>query len=217
MISRFDYQPDICKDYKETGRCGYGDSCKVSVETLRVTVRDRSASSRCPTGSCSLMRIICAASPNWRRAFPLVDLWPAPFSRSARQSSELEPHSVVCVAAPLCFLCSSCTIAVIIWLAGKWRRIGTKRRRQSASGRCRVWVKRRRRISRSKPMRSCRGLVSSAESRSLIPSLRSQFCSLRMSAIRVSVCARVNRELSLTVLSACALVAQMQALLLREM
>lgn len=28
MISRFDYQPDICKDYKETGRCGYGDSCK---------------------------------------------------------------------------------------------------------------------------------------------------------------------------------------------
>lgn len=24
---RFDYQPDICKDYKETGYCGYGDSC----------------------------------------------------------------------------------------------------------------------------------------------------------------------------------------------
>ncbi|KAI9206797.1 uncharacterized protein BJ171DRAFT_409418, partial [Polychytrium aggregatum] len=24
---RFDYQPDICKDYKETGTCGYGDSC----------------------------------------------------------------------------------------------------------------------------------------------------------------------------------------------
>jgi len=24
----FDYQPDICKDYKETGYCGYGDSCK---------------------------------------------------------------------------------------------------------------------------------------------------------------------------------------------
>ena len=23
-----DYQPDICKDYKETGFCGYGDSCK---------------------------------------------------------------------------------------------------------------------------------------------------------------------------------------------
>lgn len=23
-----DYQPDICKDYKETGYCGYGDSCK---------------------------------------------------------------------------------------------------------------------------------------------------------------------------------------------
>ena len=26
--TRFDYQPDICKDYKETGFCGYGDSCK---------------------------------------------------------------------------------------------------------------------------------------------------------------------------------------------
>jgi len=24
----FDYQPDICKDYKETGFCGYGDQCK---------------------------------------------------------------------------------------------------------------------------------------------------------------------------------------------
>jgi len=26
--ARFDYQPDICKDYKETGFCGYGDMCK---------------------------------------------------------------------------------------------------------------------------------------------------------------------------------------------
>eukprot|EP00124_Ichthyophonus_hoferi_P004360 Ihof_evm3s470 gene=Ihof_evmTU3s470 len=25
---RFDYQPDICKDYKETGYCGFGDTCK---------------------------------------------------------------------------------------------------------------------------------------------------------------------------------------------
>ncbi len=25
---RWDYQPDICKDYKETGFCGYGDNCK---------------------------------------------------------------------------------------------------------------------------------------------------------------------------------------------
>eukprot|EP01067_Filipodium_phascolosomae_P001831 Filipodium_phascolosomae@DN2165_c0_g1_i5.p1 len=25
---RFDYQPDICKDWKETGYCGFGDSCK---------------------------------------------------------------------------------------------------------------------------------------------------------------------------------------------
>lgn len=23
-----DYQPDVCKDYKETGYCGWGDSCK---------------------------------------------------------------------------------------------------------------------------------------------------------------------------------------------
>jgi len=27
-ICRIDYQPDICKDYKETGYCGFGDSCK---------------------------------------------------------------------------------------------------------------------------------------------------------------------------------------------
>jgi len=25
--ARFDYQPDVCKDYKETGFCGYGDTC----------------------------------------------------------------------------------------------------------------------------------------------------------------------------------------------
>ena len=28
VTSRFDYQADICKDYKETGYCGFGDSCK---------------------------------------------------------------------------------------------------------------------------------------------------------------------------------------------
>ncbi|KAK3026591.1 hypothetical protein RJ639_041611 [Escallonia herrerae] len=28
VSARFDYQPDICKDYKEAGYCGYGDSCK---------------------------------------------------------------------------------------------------------------------------------------------------------------------------------------------
>ncbi|CAJ2659729.1 unnamed protein product [Trifolium pratense] len=28
VSSKFDYQPDICKDYEETGYCGYGDSCK---------------------------------------------------------------------------------------------------------------------------------------------------------------------------------------------
>jgi RING finger protein 113A len=27
MTSRFDYQPDICKDYKDTGFCGFGDTC----------------------------------------------------------------------------------------------------------------------------------------------------------------------------------------------
>jgi len=28
VSAMFDYQPDICKDYKKTGYCGYGDSCK---------------------------------------------------------------------------------------------------------------------------------------------------------------------------------------------
>lgn len=28
MSIRVDYQPDICKDYKETGYCGFGDACK---------------------------------------------------------------------------------------------------------------------------------------------------------------------------------------------
>mmetsp|Transcript_7871 Transcript_7871/g.20486 ORF Transcript_7871/g.20486 Transcript_7871/m.20486 type:complete len:303 (-) Transcript_7871:580-1488(-) len=28
VTCRFDYQPDICKDYKETGFCSFGDSCK---------------------------------------------------------------------------------------------------------------------------------------------------------------------------------------------
>jgi RING finger protein 113A len=27
VTTRFDYQPDVCKDYKQTGFCGYGDSC----------------------------------------------------------------------------------------------------------------------------------------------------------------------------------------------
>ena len=26
--SQIDYQPEICKDYYETGYCGYGDNCK---------------------------------------------------------------------------------------------------------------------------------------------------------------------------------------------
>jgi len=28
ITCQFDYQPNVCKDYKETGYCGYGDSCK---------------------------------------------------------------------------------------------------------------------------------------------------------------------------------------------
>lgn len=28
ITCRFDYQPDLCKDYKETGYCCFGDSCK---------------------------------------------------------------------------------------------------------------------------------------------------------------------------------------------
>mmetsp|Transcript_31469 Transcript_31469/g.99796 ORF Transcript_31469/g.99796 Transcript_31469/m.99796 type:complete len:368 (-) Transcript_31469:73-1176(-) len=28
VMCRFDFQPDICKDYKETGYCGFGDTCK---------------------------------------------------------------------------------------------------------------------------------------------------------------------------------------------
>ncbi|XP_065179123.1 E3 ubiquitin-protein ligase RNF113A-like [Sycon ciliatum] len=28
VTTRWDYQPDLCKDYKETGFCGFGDSCK---------------------------------------------------------------------------------------------------------------------------------------------------------------------------------------------
>jgi len=27
MVCRFDYAPDLCKDYNETGYCGFGDSC----------------------------------------------------------------------------------------------------------------------------------------------------------------------------------------------
>ncbi|KAI9336556.1 hypothetical protein BDR26DRAFT_792710, partial [Obelidium mucronatum] len=27
ISARFDYQQDVCKDYKDSGNCGYGDSC----------------------------------------------------------------------------------------------------------------------------------------------------------------------------------------------
>jgi RING finger protein 113A len=28
VVTRMDYQPDVCKDWRETGYCGYGDTCK---------------------------------------------------------------------------------------------------------------------------------------------------------------------------------------------
>ncbi|KAK7548283.1 hypothetical protein IWX49DRAFT_207992 [Phyllosticta citricarpa] len=28
MVTQIDYAPDVCKDYKQTGFCGFGDSCK---------------------------------------------------------------------------------------------------------------------------------------------------------------------------------------------
>ncbi|KAF0990562.1 hypothetical protein HZS_6867 [Henneguya salminicola] len=28
VTTRWDYQQDLCKDYKDTGFCGFGDSCK---------------------------------------------------------------------------------------------------------------------------------------------------------------------------------------------
>lgn len=27
MTSTIDYNPELCKDYKETGRCNFGDTC----------------------------------------------------------------------------------------------------------------------------------------------------------------------------------------------
>jgi RING finger protein 113A len=56
MTVRFDYQPDICKDYKETGFCGYGDACKFihdrsdyksgwELERVRVRIPSRLSSS----------------------------------------------------------------------------------------------------------------------------------------------------------------------------
>ena len=34
--ARFDYQPDICKDYKETGFCGYGGKY-IALSTVHIT------------------------------------------------------------------------------------------------------------------------------------------------------------------------------------
>ncbi|KAL9646224.1 hypothetical protein ABK040_008097 [Willaertia magna] len=45
VSSRMDYQPDICKDYYETGFCGYGDNCKFAhvreehVNSIQLTKR----------------------------------------------------------------------------------------------------------------------------------------------------------------------------------
>ncbi len=48
---RWDYQPDICKDYKETGFCGYGDNCKF--------MHDRSdCALQIPSDGCSLLLLL---------------------------------------------------------------------------------------------------------------------------------------------------------------
>ena len=36
--TRWDYQPDICKDYKETGYCGFGGNVHVLVITFIETM-----------------------------------------------------------------------------------------------------------------------------------------------------------------------------------
>lgn len=38
QITITDFQPDVCKDYKETGWCGYGDTCKVSIQGISLAI-----------------------------------------------------------------------------------------------------------------------------------------------------------------------------------
>ena len=59
----FDYKPDICKDYKETGYCGYGDSCKF--------IHDRSdykSGWELDRVSLSLAWLVCAAGMGLHRS-----------------------------------------------------------------------------------------------------------------------------------------------------
>ena len=42
MTFIMDYKPDICKDYKETGFCGYGDSCGPCIASRVTTSTDGS-------------------------------------------------------------------------------------------------------------------------------------------------------------------------------
>jgi len=41
---RWDYQPDICKDYKETGFCGFGGSLMTSLRDLYYLLADSAQS-----------------------------------------------------------------------------------------------------------------------------------------------------------------------------
>jgi RING finger protein 113A len=58
QITITDYQPDVCKDYKETGFCGFGDSCKfvglytrkLCLLTLGAVTRPRGLPSRLAIG-----------------------------------------------------------------------------------------------------------------------------------------------------------------------
>lgn len=55
-ITVTDFAPDVCKDYKQTGFCGFGDSCKVSYYSS-------SDSSPFPTSLCTVRHIPGAHTP----------------------------------------------------------------------------------------------------------------------------------------------------------
>lgn len=52
-ITLTDFQPDVCKDYKETGFCGFGDTCKFLVRLARLPI----ATDPCST----IVATICTA------------------------------------------------------------------------------------------------------------------------------------------------------------
>ena len=49
---RWDYQPDICKDYKETGFCGFGG---LTDRFILISLYDISLASLDPSGSCEAL------------------------------------------------------------------------------------------------------------------------------------------------------------------